>query len=99
MTLEEADRLVDRLAAPYRERIRRQVRQVLGGSEPSTERAKALSRLVDQLGLQPSPSPERLPEIEDDDVHLVCWLAITPPALDLFNFIPAGAKAGGRTCR
>jgi hypothetical protein len=24
-----------------------------------------------------SPPPEPLPEIEDDDVHLVCWLAIT----------------------
>jgi hypothetical protein len=80
MTLEAADRLVDRLEAPYPERILRAVRAVLAGVEPPAERVRALARLADQLGLQPSPPPEPLPEIEDDDVHLVCWLGITPAA-------------------
>ncbi len=28
--------------------------------------------------LEPAPAPEPLPVIELEDVHLVCWLAVTP---------------------
>jgi hypothetical protein len=30
------------------------------------------------LGLKPSPPSQPLPEITEEDVHLVCWLAIVP---------------------
>jgi hypothetical protein len=30
------------------------------------------------MGLEPSPPPELLPEIDHDDIHLVCWLAVVP---------------------
>jgi hypothetical protein len=43
------------------------------------EKVKALARTVVELGLEPSPPPEPLPEITADDVHVVCWLAIVPP--------------------
>lgn len=48
-----------------------------GSAQSATDQVRALARLTDDLGLPPSPPPEPLPEIEDDDVHLVCWLAIT----------------------
>ncbi len=33
---------------------------------------------MDDLGLEPSPPPELLPEIDHDDVHLLAWLAVSP---------------------
>jgi hypothetical protein len=47
-------------------------------SEDPIEQATAIAATVEELGLQPSPPPEPLPPITDDDVHLVCWLAIAP---------------------
>ena len=34
-------------------------------------------RAIGTLGLEPYIPPEPLPEITADDVHLVCWLALT----------------------
>ncbi len=39
---------------------------------------RTIAAYAKDLGLQPSPPPEPLPEITEDDVHLVCWLAIVP---------------------
>lgn len=78
MTLEEADRLIDVLQAPYPERTLKQVRRVLTSAYDATAKVEALGRLATDLGLEPSPALEPLPEIEEDDVHLVCWLAIVP---------------------
>jgi hypothetical protein len=36
------------------------------------------SPYANELGLEPSPPPEPLPDITEDDVHLVCWPAIGP---------------------
>lgn len=79
MTTEEADRLVEALEAPYPERVVRTIRSVMGMDGSDTEKVEAIARAVTELGLEPSPPPEPLPEITGDDVHLVCWLAIVPP--------------------
>ena len=79
MTTEEADRLVDSLEAPYPERIVRTIRAAMGTQGTNTEKVEILARTVAELGLEPSPPPEPLPEITADDVHLVCWLALIPP--------------------
>jgi len=76
MTLEKADRLVDALQAPYPERVVRQFRRVLGSEGAPAAQALEIAHLATELGLEPPPPPLPLPEIEDDDVHLVCWLAI-----------------------
>jgi hypothetical protein len=78
MTREEADRLVDALQAPYPERVVRQFRRALAASDDAVEQVNDIARLVAELGLEPAPPPVPLPEIEEDDVHLVCWLAIVP---------------------
>ena len=80
ISIPEADRLTDALLAPYPERILRAVRQVVGGTEPDHDKVHLLLALSRELGLAPSPPPEPLPEITEDDVHLVCWLAIIPSA-------------------
>ncbi len=78
LTIEDADRLIDALQAPYPERIVRSVRAALGSSEKPVAQAREVVTFVRELGLQPSPPPDLLPEISEDDVHLVCWLAIVP---------------------
>jgi superfamily II DNA or RNA helicase len=78
MTVEDADRLVDALQAPYPERIVRSIRHAMGSSTDAVEQVRAIAAYAGDLGLEPSPPPEPLPEITEDDVHLVCWLAIVP---------------------
>ena len=80
MTTEEADRLVEALEAPYPERVVRTIRSAIGIQGTNVEIVEALARTVAELGLEPSPPPELLPEITVDDVHLVCWIAFVPPS-------------------
>jgi uncharacterized protein (DUF1778 family) len=80
MSIEDADRLVDALQAPYPERVVRSIRAALGSADDPQEQVRTIAAYARDLGLQPSPPPEPLPEITDDDIHLVCWLAIVPSA-------------------
>jgi superfamily II DNA or RNA helicase len=77
-TQEQTDALVEKLEEAYPERIQRQIREAMRSSEDPVEQASAIAAKVEELGLEPSPPPEPLPPITDDDVHLVCWLAIVP---------------------
>ncbi len=78
MTQEAADHLVESLEAPYPERIVRTIRAALAASGTDMERVELIARTAHELGLEPATPPERLPRINEDDVHLVCWLAIVP---------------------
>lgn len=75
---ERQDDLIERLEAPYALRVQRAVRDVLLRLEGS-HRAKVeqLLAVADQFGLIHQPSPEPLPPITLDDIHLICWTAIT----------------------
>jgi hypothetical protein len=73
------DRLVARLEAPYAPRIQRAVRDVLTSAGlADRQKADELLSLADHLGLVVQPAPQPLPQIEPDDVHLICWTAILP---------------------
>src|SRR5690606_9604391 len=71
--VEAIDRAVDTLQAPYPERILRTFRAALAVTDVPQQQADHILRIIDELGLQPYEAPEPLPEITDDDVHLVCW--------------------------
>jgi Protein of unknown function DUF262/Helicase conserved C-terminal domain/PLD-like domain/SNF2-related domain len=73
--IEVIDRAVEALEAPYAERILRLFRSAMSLESPR-ERAEQILALVEELGLEPPPPPEPLPEINPEDVHLVCWLAL-----------------------
>ncbi len=75
LTQDEIDRAVDALHAPYQERVVRSVRSALNADGEPAERAAAV---IGDLGLEPYSTPEPLPEITPDDVHLICWQALTP---------------------
>jgi hypothetical protein len=97
MTVEEADRLVDALEAAYPERVVRTIRAAMGADGTPAEKVEVIARTVTELGLEPSPPPQPLPEITADDVHLVCWLALVPPdapttIIEQFGELPLGDK-------
>jgi hypothetical protein len=73
----QVDRLYDTLNAPYAERVRRQVRAALAQGT-AAEQVAELVDIVTRLALSPPPEPTPLPLIDEDDVHLICWMAIVP---------------------
>lgn len=75
--IEDIDRAVEALEAPYAERILRLFRKAMS-VEDASARATGILELVDELGLEPPPPPEPLPEINPDDVHLMSWMALVP---------------------
>jgi hypothetical protein len=53
-------------------------RAIVRTDEPDQQKANRIAEEAARLGLEPSPPPEALPVIDGDDIHLVCWQAITP---------------------
>jgi hypothetical protein len=80
--LSEVELVIDTLQAPYPERILRTFRTALASTSDAAEQAELIVRVIGDLGLQPYEAPEPLPDITDDDVNLVCWIAITPGGPD-----------------
>jgi hypothetical protein len=76
LTQDEIDRTIDAICAPYPERIIRTFRAAMAADDPAKQAANVLG-VVRSLGLEPYTPPQPLPEITPDDVHLVCWLALT----------------------
>ncbi len=73
------DDLIERLEAPYAARIQRAVRDVLtDDSLDDHAKPDRLLALANDLGLVRQAAPAPLPPIDDDDIHLVCWTAVTP---------------------
>jgi len=77
LTDDEVAAAINSLQAPYTERVTRLVRTALRSSQTPADQAAAVLRVVEEQGLQPQPVPEPLPEITPDDIHLVCWQALT----------------------
>lgn len=75
---EQQDVLTARLNAPYPARVQRQVREIVTGPASDEGKVEALQDLANRLGLTPPPPVQPLPPITPDDIHLVCWTAITP---------------------
>ncbi|MDP9438834.1 MAG: helicase, partial [Actinomycetota bacterium] len=78
MPRERLRRLLDAVEAPYDTRTQRLMRRTLDNHGEARDRAAAVITLVDELGLQPPPPVEPLPEIDEEDVNLVTWLALVP---------------------
>jgi hypothetical protein len=78
ITREDTDQLVEALLAPYPERVLKLVRRAMQSSTDPEEQVRALAQLADDQTMQPAPVPEPLPEITDQDLHVVAWLAIVP---------------------
>lgn len=77
MTRAAADELVARLNGNYNQRIQAAFRGAMRSEATEQERADRVAELADEFGLQSAPPPQPLPAITVDDVHLVCWLAVS----------------------
>lgn len=76
------DRYLDAIEAPYGNRIVREFRDIVRDAEDNsgakTDAAQCVLDKAEEFGLEPSEPPEPLAPITEDDIHLVCWMAITP---------------------
>ena len=71
------ERCLDAIEAPCSLREQRVLREVFRAEHPSDEaRVKAVIEAVEEIGLEPFRPPVPLPPIEQDEVHLICWMAI-----------------------
>lgn len=80
MTQEKLQEPVEAVEAPWGRRYERELRDI---HEDETlgpiERSRKLVEKVEDLGLQPFEAPDPLPPLEtEEEVKLVCWMAITP---------------------
>ncbi|OKI21371.1 helicase [Nocardiopsis sp. TSRI0078] len=77
--LEKQEELARRLNAPYAPRIQREIRWTLADQHKTDkEKVRALHEFAESNGLTPPPRVQPLPPAEKEDIHLVCWIAITP---------------------
>ncbi len=76
MTQEALRALIEAVEAPpWGVRIERQIREAMVGDDPAAVSSSLATKIRD-LGLQPFRAPDPLPPITEDEVFLVCWMAI-----------------------
>lgn len=75
MSQDELDRLTESIEAPWGNRIEKQIREAMRSAE-GVQASKAVAETVRRLGLEPFKTPEPLPPIEEQDIQLICWLAV-----------------------
>jgi len=74
---DELDEVVEALEAPWGVRIDRSIREVFSPeAEDPLGASAALVEKVRELGLQPFIQPEPLPVIDEDEITLICWMAV-----------------------
>jgi hypothetical protein len=76
MTQEEVDRLIDSVEAPWGIRYERQIREAMESAAGASASA-AIAETVRSLGLEPFKAPDPLPPIEEQDIRLICWMAVS----------------------
>jgi hypothetical protein len=78
MTQDRIDEIVESVEAPWglrHERVLREVWQTYQADPPSVL-SEALIEKIRELGLQPFKAPKPLEPIEEEEVKLVCWMAV-----------------------
>ncbi len=76
MPQDAVDRVVDALEAPWGVRVEKTIREIVNSDASPEAISRRLIEEVRSLGLQPYKAPEPLPEIEPDEIHLICWMAV-----------------------
>lgn len=74
-TQERIDLLIECIEAPWGARIERQIRDCLDGAK-GVDASAATAAKVKELGLEPFKPAPPLPPIDEDEIRLVCWLAV-----------------------
>ncbi len=71
---------IDAVEAPYGRRYERELREIFQQEEEidPVEKTRQLYKKIVDLGLQPYEAPEPFPPIEEEEIKLVCWMAVAP---------------------
>ncbi len=73
----ELDTIIEAVEAPWGVRIERPLREVFDRESQDPLMASAvLVEKVHELGLQPFVQPQPLPVIDEDEIALICWMAV-----------------------
>ncbi|MDB9302157.1 phospholipase D-like domain-containing protein [Halorubrum ezzemoulense] len=77
------EELIDSLGAPWPQQYEREMRELVRdeGLE-GEEKTREIVDKADDLGLQPYDAPEPLPPIREEEVKLICWMAVAPEQTD-----------------
>jgi hypothetical protein len=75
MTQDDVDRLIESVEAPWGIRYEKPIREAMESASDSAA-STAIAETVRRLGLEPFQAPEPLPPIEEEDVRLICWMAV-----------------------
>lgn len=74
----EQNDITDRLNAPHTKRVQDSVRRIVRSDTGEDEKVRALVDLVRRSNLTKAKAAEPLPMIDEDDIHLICWMAFQP---------------------
>jgi len=78
---ERLTRCLDAVEAPWPRREENQLRAVFEQEyEDPFIKSKMLIEEVERIGVEPFHAPEPLPPIEQEEIHLICWMAIQSEA-------------------
>lgn len=78
VTQDKLDWYDEALSAPYDHRTQRILRQAILDHDKPADQAAEVVKVIHDLGLEPQPEIQPLPEIEAADIYLVCWMAVLP---------------------
>ncbi|MCX7600220.1 MAG: helicase-related protein [Armatimonadetes bacterium] len=79
VTKDAVDDLCDRLEAPWPRRIQSAFRDLFPPTderEDPRETSRKIADLVRKLGLRPFKPPAPLPAIDEEQIMLICWMAV-----------------------
>ena len=72
------NKVLDIVESPWPRRDETLLREQFNDdNDEGKEKAKKLINWIIKTGLEPAGSPEPLPPISEEDIKLICWLAVT----------------------
>jgi len=79
MTQEQLEETRESIQAPLSNRESREFREIYNDdSLAPVEKSRRFIDKVEELGLEPFEAPGAKPQIQPDEVKLICWITVTP---------------------
>lgn len=73
----DLNRILESLEAPWGRRYENELRKIFSSEETSEiEKSKQIINQLRELGLEPYEPPKPLPLIDEDEIRLICWMAV-----------------------
>jgi len=77
----ELDEVIRRVLSPWSYAMEREIREVFENpllENQPVEKAHQLIEKIAELGIEPFEAPPPLPPIQPEEIHLICWMALSP---------------------